>query len=356
MLKPVAAGLTCTGLLALGLSHAGGQEDAGARRQVVEQAPAIPRGARLDPETRATLDKLARSLEETASRLHQEQKPGEAAEKLQSMRLVQMLLNWEARQAGLSQRERPGPPQVQNPAAGRDAPAQADALARQIVVDRAAAALSSAARRLAVVEEQNEDDIARADASHRLAQLALKNYSEGDIVREKNLLQGRIEVAQEEHTRARDKYATTQAAATKDLSLRAAVEADRIAATKALIQLKLAEEEMKILMEFSHPRQMAELQSAVETSRRQLNLAKLRAQAAATDMTDRVSIAKREWELAKTDPARLSAAESRTFPGGPDGDTASPATIERSLRELQEQFERLRKEVDGLRESVPRRQ
>jgi len=354
MLKPVAAGLTCTGLLALGLSHAGGQEDAGVRRQVVEQAPVIPRGARLDAETRAVLEKLAHSLEETASRLHQEQKASEAAEKLQSMRLVQMLLNWEARLAALSQRERPSLPQVQSPAAGRDAPAaQADALVRQIVVDRAAAALSSAARRLAIVEEQNELDIARADASHNLAQLALKRYSEGDFVREKNLLQGRIEVAQEEYTRARGKYDATQVSATKDLSLRGAVETDRIAATKALIQLKLAEEEMKVLNEFSHPRQMAELQSAVETSRRELNLAKLRAQAAAADMTDRVSIAKREWELAKTDPARLSVAESRTFPGG---DTPSPATIERSLRELQEQLGKLRKEVDRLRESVPPRQ
>src|SRR5262245_16372076 len=104
-----------------------------------------------------------------------------------------------------------------------------DATAQEIVVEQANATHETALKNVEIQITQNDSDIAAAELKWKLARLDLTKYEEGDYVQEKNTIQGEIELAQEDYTRAKDKYAFTQRLINKGYAKRSEVEADRVA-------------------------------------------------------------------------------------------------------------------------------
>jgi HlyD family secretion protein len=175
-----------------------------------------------------------------------------------------------------------------------------DATAQEIVVEQANATHETALKNVEIQITQNDSDIAAAELKWKLAKLDLTKYEEGDYVQEKNTIQGEIELAQEDYTRAKDKYAFTQRLINKGYAKRSEVEADRVAVQKALIGLKVAEEKMKVLNEFTHERQIKELEANATEFERELERVKLKAAAALAKYEADLSAAKLKYEVEKT--------------------------------------------------------
>ncbi|MGE5194092.1 MAG: efflux RND transporter periplasmic adaptor subunit, partial [Deltaproteobacteria bacterium] len=175
-----------------------------------------------------------------------------------------------------------------------------DATSQEIVVEQAAATLKTAEKNVEIQETQNASDIAAAQLKWDLAKLDLKKYEEGDYVQEKNTIQGEIELAKEDYNRAQDKYAFTQRLIKKGYAKTSEVEADRVAVAKALINLKVAEEKMKVLEEFTSKRQIAELKANAIEFERELERVKLKADAALAKYEADLSAAKLKYEVEKT--------------------------------------------------------
>lgn len=182
---------------------------------------------------------------------------------------------------------------------------RADATAQQIVVDSANATLVTAEKNLEIQETQNASDIAAAKLKWDLAELDLKKYKEGDYVQETNTIQGEIELAKEDFNRAQDKYAFTQRLIKKGYAKQSEVEADRVAVAKARINLEVAKEKMKVLTNFTHERQIAELEANATEFERELARVKLRADAALAKYTADLSNAKLKYEVEKSTYERI---------------------------------------------------
>jgi HlyD family secretion protein len=180
-----------------------------------------------------------------------------------------------------------------------------DATAQEIVVEQANATHETALKNVEIQITQNDSDIAAAELKWRLAQLDLKKYEEGDYVQEKNTIQGEIELAQEDYTRAKDKHAFTQRLISKGYAKRSEVEADRVAVQKALIGLKVAEEKRKVLNEFTHERQNKELEANAIEFGRELERVKLKAAAALAKYEADLSAAKLKFVVEKTTLAKI---------------------------------------------------
>ena len=155
-----------------------------------------------------------------------------------------------------------------------------DATAQQITVEQASANLKTAEKNLEIQETQNESDVAAAQLKLDLDDLDLKKYVDGDYVQEKNTIEGEIKLADEDLKRAKDKYAFTQRLAKKGYAKLSEVEADRVAEQKADINLKVANEKLKVLEKFTKDRQVAELEANARESKLELERVKLKAKAA----------------------------------------------------------------------------
>jgi HlyD family secretion protein len=136
-----------------------------------------------------------------------------------------------------------------------------DLIAQEITRENASAARETAAKGLEIQEQQNESDIAAAKLKLDLAHLDLKKYEEGDYQQEKDTIEGEIELAKEEKSRAEDKYAFTQRLIKKGYAKQSEVEADRVSLQKAKISLDVAAGKLAVLNTFTYERQIAELKA-----------------------------------------------------------------------------------------------
>jgi HlyD family secretion protein len=157
-----------------------------------------------------------------------------------------------------------------------------DKQSQEIAVEKAAAALKTAETNLEIQEKQNESDIAAAKQKVELAVLDLEKYKDGDYEQEKNTINGEIQLAKEELTRAQDKYDYTKRLVKKGYAKQSEVEADRVAVEKAKINYGVAEEKLRVLDDYTKKRQIAELESNATEFGRELERVRLQAEAKLT--------------------------------------------------------------------------
>ncbi|MBI3864178.1 MAG: hypothetical protein HY290_20025, partial [Planctomycetia bacterium] len=175
-----------------------------------------------------------------------------------------------------------------------------DQTAQEITKEQAAATLKTAEKNVEIQETQNASDIAAASLKVELADLDLKKYKEGDYVQELDTVEGEIKLAQEELTRAQDKYAFTKRLAKKGYAKQSEVEADRVAVAKADISFQVANKKKEVLENFTKERQEAELEANAKEFKRELERAELKAKAALAKYEADLKAAQRTFEVEKS--------------------------------------------------------
>lgn len=153
---------------------------------------------------------------------------------------------------------------------------------QEIVLAGALAALEQAAEALEIQRAQNESDIAAAELNVELAALDLQKFTEGDFLQQQNEIKGEITLAREDLTRYQELYEFSKRLAKKGYRSQNDLEADRIAVTKAEISLKVAEEKLNVLEEFTRKRTVAELSANAQEMVRELERVRRKADAAIT--------------------------------------------------------------------------
>lgn len=168
--------------------------------------------------------------------------------------------------------------------------------AQRIKVEQAKAALTAAEAELDIVRSQNESDIKAAERTVQLAEIDLKKYLEGDYPKERRRIEGDILIAREELRRAEERLQYTERLYRKGFVSATDVEADRLAVMRAKNTLETAEEELRVLEEYTKPRTVTELQGALEEAKRALERVKTQARAKEAQAQDALLAQKATYE------------------------------------------------------------
>ena len=178
-----------------------------------------------------------------------------------------------------------------------DSAALEDAIrAQRIKVEQAKAALTAAEADLEIVRSQNESDIKAAERTVQLAEIDLKKYLEGDYPKERRTIEGNILIAREELRRAEERLKYTERLYKKGFVSATDVEADRLAVMRAKNTLEMAEEELRVLEQYTKPRTVTELQGALEEAKRALERVKTQAKAKEAQAQDTLLAQKATYE------------------------------------------------------------
>jgi len=102
-----------------------------------------------------------------------------------------------------------------------------------------------------------------AHNNYDVAVIAKREYLEGTYLQDRQLIESELFVAEENLNRAKDYYAYSQKLASKGYVNENQLEADRFAVEKANKDLDTAKTKIKVLDEFTKPKQVSTLESAI---------------------------------------------------------------------------------------------
>ena len=134
---------------------------------------------------------------------------------------------------------------------------------QQIRVQNAEAAFIGARENLAVVENQAKSDIDKAELAFDFAKQDLKKYVEGEYLNQRKEMESQITLAKEELQTAEEKLKWSQKLFEKQYISQTELQIDELSAHKNKLDLELAENNLRLLEEFTHPRNLAKLESDV---------------------------------------------------------------------------------------------
>lgn len=143
-----------------------------------------------------------------------------------------------------------------------DASSLKDALIDQeIAVQNAEAAFIDANETLAVAENQAQSDIELAKLTLKFAEQDLEQYLDGQHPKDVNTARNEITLREEELKRAEDTLAWSQRLFDEKYLSNTDLQADKLAVTRSKNALDLAKEELRMLMEYTHQRNIDQFQS-----------------------------------------------------------------------------------------------
>lgn len=134
---------------------------------------------------------------------------------------------------------------------------------KQIQVQNAEAAFVGARENLAVVENQAKSDVDQAELTLDFAKQDLKKYIEGEYQNDRKKMESDITLAKEELQTAEEKLNWSKKLYEKQYISQTELQVDELSAHKNKLDLELAENNLHLLEEFTHPRDLAKLQSDV---------------------------------------------------------------------------------------------
>ena len=150
---------------------------------------------------------------------------------------------------------------------------------QEIRVQNTEAAYINAKENLAIVTSKADSDVNEAELAVEFARQDLRKYEQGQYPKDVNEVNKRITLAKEELGRAQQ---------TLDWSIKLLEEkylsetekaSDEIAVKRKTLEVELAEADLKLLQDFTHPRQIRQLQSDVQQAVSALDRAKRKADA-----------------------------------------------------------------------------
>jgi HlyD family secretion protein len=183
---------------------------------------------------------------------------------------------------------------------------------QQIAVDTAEADLLQATEALEIQKSLSESEVRDAELALKLAEIDMKKYEEGDYKLALTKANADKTIAEEELTRAKNKYEWTQKLAEKGYVTGTELIADRLAVSKADLQLEQARGELEVLEKYTHKKDhekyssdLRQAQHALDRSKRKAKSEVAQAEAAkkGKDSTLRLSekrLQKISDQLAKT--------------------------------------------------------
>lgn len=151
---------------------------------------------------------------------------------------------------------------------------------QKIDVTQAEALLETATENLEITKNQNESDIAAAELSWTLAKLDLEKFKKGEYQQQRNQILGQITLKEEELARNSESLEFTKRMAKKGYRSQSDLEAERLAVTKSEIELKVEQEKLTVLDDFTAKRAIAEFEAAAKELERELERVKRKAKAA----------------------------------------------------------------------------
>ncbi len=134
---------------------------------------------------------------------------------------------------------------------------------QQIRVQNAEASFVGARENLAVVENQAKSDVDKATLSLDFAKQDLKKYIEGEYQNERKKMESEITLAKEELQTAEEKLQWSKKLAEKEYISQTELQIDELSAHKNKLDLELAENNLRLFEDFTHPRNLAQLESDV---------------------------------------------------------------------------------------------
>ena len=135
---------------------------------------------------------------------------------------------------------------------------------REIKVENADAAMIGAREELEVVKSQAKSDISLAELNHRFAKEDLQNYLEGEYPRQLKEAESKITLALEELENANETFRWSEKLFQEKYISQTELDRDRLAQSRAKLDHELAVAALELLEEYTHTRQVDELQSNIE--------------------------------------------------------------------------------------------
>jgi HlyD family secretion protein len=134
---------------------------------------------------------------------------------------------------------------------------------QEIKVQNAEAAFIGARENLAVVKNQAQSDRDIAKLNLTFARQDLKQYKEGEYPNLLNEAKGQIALADEEVTRAQEKYDWSKTLFEEKYISQTELKADELALKRKKLELEVAENNLNLLENFTYQRNLAQLESDV---------------------------------------------------------------------------------------------
>lgn len=154
---------------------------------------------------------------------------------------------------------------------------------QEISLQSSEAAFVKAKQGHAIQQSQNLSDIEKAERALEFARADLRKYVEGDWPQEKRKAEEEILVTEEELQRAQQELEWSEKLAEKGFLEQTQLDADRLAKTRAEVNLNQAKRALELLEQFDFPRKKAEFEADVLEFERQLERVKLQAEAKLAD-------------------------------------------------------------------------
>ncbi len=134
----------------------------------------------------------------------------------------------------------------------------------------AVAAFESAEKELAIQRDQNESDIRKAELAFELAQLDLEKYKLGDWVQQRREAELAVDEADQVLRRAEEKFETSKKLHAQKFYTKTELDADEFEYYKAKVSLEKAKLANKILVEYTHKKDLQKAESDVEEAEKEL--------------------------------------------------------------------------------------
>ncbi len=134
---------------------------------------------------------------------------------------------------------------------------------QEIRVQNADAALINATESLAVVKNQSLSDVEKAELTLEFAEQDLEQYEQGLYPNEQTASKNAITLRQEELQRAEETLVWSKKLSEQKYISKTELLADELAVTRSKNNLQLAENDLKLLEEFTYHRNIAQLKSDV---------------------------------------------------------------------------------------------
>jgi HlyD family secretion protein len=159
------------------------------------------------------------------------------------------------------------------------------------------AAFVSSRENLEVVKNQARSDVEKAELALRFAKEDVRNYKDGEYPNQQTELKGRIALSEEEVQRKAESEKWSQQLFNEKYVSETELQADRLAAQKAKLDLDLARNQLKLLEEFTYTRQLDKLTSDV--TQFEMALERTRTKSASNVTQAEADLAARESEFSR---------------------------------------------------------
>ncbi len=170
---------------------------------------------------------------------------------------------------------------------------------QKIAVQTAEAAFVNAREALAIGESQTQSDLELAGLTLDFAKQDLKKYTDGDYPSDLNDAESKIAVAQEAVQQAEQKYKWSQKLAQDKYLSAMELKTDELSWRKAELDVKLNQNKLMLLKDYTYHRQMAKLESDVKQAELALERAKRKTAATLVQLKAELSAAESKLEQQK---------------------------------------------------------